>query len=483
VTGAGGMLGQEVTRQLRNRGIGVRSCDKAPMPVAQGEHAVQCDLSDLAALTEAAQGCDAIVHLGGISGPGFVFNPAVPAGVVASTNIVGTINALEAAKACGVKRFVFASSVIVYWPVDRNRTWPDPMLIEGRSDVLDSTETYGASKIAGEQLCRAYTSMGVLDAVSLRIGWVYGPGRTTGCPVRALLEGAALDTPPRHKRDFVYVADAAEALVLAALREAAFGGVALNMSGGHISHTAVEGAVHRALGKACQKAPTKENTIDPPIPPMSLNLVKEQLGWMPQVSISHGVQRYAQHLGLPVVANLDEQLGKYVGTFCYNAATCRNALGYYKFWGTLNEEEAAQCAVSTKKMIFSAMSEDRFSMLIRANDTTRDEDFVCDVIIDGTPQPIPPRLRMKANNSIKMNPEGTWTFWWDGSDLMQEMKCIVRGKAMIHNLRRRLEKDFLQCHELVLDAESAEVLCDALLSFKRDDAVAAPPEKKARTTE
>jgi len=482
VTGAGGMLGQEVTRQLLSRGVAVHRCDKAPIPVSPGEHFVQCDLSDIAALTKAAQGCDAVVHLGGVSGPGFVFNPAVPAGVVASTNINGTMNALEAAAACKVKRFVFASSVIVYWPVDRKRTWPEPMLVEGRSDVLDSTETYGASKIAGESLCRAYSSMGVLDAVSLRIGWVYGPGRTTGCPVRALLEGVALDTPPHHRRDFVYVTDAAEAIVRAALRDAAFGGVTLNVSGGHISHDAVEGSVHRALGKKCQKAAIKEDTIDPPIPPMSLSMVKEQLGWAPKVSIAHGVRLYAEHLKLPM-HRLDEQLEKYIGTFCYSAATCKNALGYYKFWGTLSDEEAAQCALSMKKMIFSAMSEDRLSMLVRAADTTRDADFVCDVVIDGTPQPIPPLLKMRANNSIKMNPEGTWRFWWDGADLIQEMNCVVRGQAMIHNLRRRLDGDFLQCHELVLDAKSGEILCDALLSFKRDATVTAPPEKKPRLTE
>lgn len=469
------MLGQEVSRQLQKKAVDVHRCDKNPVAVPEGQHFRQCDLSDLEALTEAAKGCDTIVHLGGVSGPGFVFDPPIAPGVVAATNITGTMNVLEAAKASGVKRVVFASSVIVYWPVDRERAWPEEELVEGRTDVLDSTETYGASKIAGEQLCRAYAAMNTVDTVSLRIGWVYGPGRTTGCVIRAMLEGIPMDTPPQHKRDHVYVTDAAEALVLAALREKPFQGVALNVSGGHITQLAVEGAVHWATGKPCQRAASKE-TVDPAIPPMSLRRIEAELGWRPRVGIAEGVRLYAEHLGL-AGPRQDPGLDKYLGTWCFDVPTSENALGYYKFWGTLTDEEAQECSVSMKKMSFSAMSENGFSMVVRAADTTRNNDFVCEVRIDGTPQMIPEFFRKNANNSIKMNPTGKWWFWWDGGDLMQEMNCVVRDKPVVHSLKREIKGNILRCIELVTDS-SGEVLCQACLGFKRDDAE--PPAKKAR---
>lgn len=471
------MLGKEVCKQLQSQGVEVHRCDKAPVSVAAGEHFRQCELSDLAGLTEAAAGCDAIVHLGGVSGPGFVFNPPVAPGVVASTNITGTMNVLEAAREAKVKRVVFASSVIVYWPVDRKRSWPGRELVEGRTDVLDSTETYGASKIAGEQLCRAYSAMGTVDAVSLRIGWVYGPGRTTGCVIRAMLEGVAMDTPPQHKRDHVFVTDAAEALVLAALREKNFGGIALNVSGGHVTQEAVEGAVRWATGKKCERAAVKEDTVDPPVPAMSLQLIKAELNWRPKVSITEGVRRYAEHLGLGT--KRDGCMDRYLGTWSYDVPTCVNALGYYQFWGTLTDEQAKECSTSMKKMVFSQMNEGSFSMVVRAADTTRDADFVCDTEIDGTPKDIPEFFRKRANNSIKLNPSGKWWFWWDGQDLVQEMNCTVRGREMVHNLRREIEGNILRCQELVTDAKTGEELCRACLGFKLEEE---PPAKRAKTS-
>merc|ERR1712085_135124 len=88
------------------------------------------------------------------------------------------------------------------------------------------------------------------DTLSLRIGWVYGPGRTMGCPIKAMLNGAASDTPAEHRRDFVYVDDVAQALLRAALHKNTFDGISLNVSGAHLPHSAVVSAVESALGKA-----------------------------------------------------------------------------------------------------------------------------------------------------------------------------------------------------------------------------------------
>merc|ERR1712217_739866 len=133
---------------------------------------------------------------------------------------------------------------------------------------------------------------------SLRIGWVYGPGRTTGCVVRLMLEGVPMDTPKEHRRDFIYVTDTARAIVLAAKREKAFGGLALNITGQHASQQEMEKAVSDAIGKTYERAPKDGQTPDPPLPPMSLLAAEKELDYKPQVSIADGVKLYAEHLGL-----------------------------------------------------------------------------------------------------------------------------------------------------------------------------------------
>lgn len=296
ITGGAGMLGKECAAQLSKLGVQVVCTDRSECATKDGQTFIKCDLNDKEGLEKACQGCDVVIHFGGVSGPGFVFNPPVPAGDVAEANITGTMHVLEAARKAGVKRIVYSSSCIVYWPVDRARYGKDsPALVEGEAK-LDSTETYGASKIASEYLCRSYSAMGSIDTVSLRIGWVYGRGRTTGCVVRALIDGIAMDTPPEHRRDLVYIEDAAQACVQSVMREANFNGIALNVSGAHVKWSEVEDAVREATGNEVKRAPISDKTIDPYIPAMSLNKVGKELGYAPKWSIKDGVKDYAQYL-------------------------------------------------------------------------------------------------------------------------------------------------------------------------------------------
>jgi len=144
-------------------------------------------------MSRTAAQCDVIIHAGGVSGPGFVFDPPIDSFDVATTNITGTLNALEAARTHLVRRVVFLSSVIAYWPAVRGET-----LDETTTMLPGARETYGASKVACEQLCTAYAHSHGLETIALRISWVYGPGRTTGCPIHDALFGRAARLPEDH---------------------------------------------------------------------------------------------------------------------------------------------------------------------------------------------------------------------------------------------------------------------------------------------
>jgi len=132
-------------------------------------------------------------------------------------NIRGTFNVLEAAAAQGVRRLVFASSSSVYGtPVETPITEEHP---------YNHRTFYGASKVAGEHLCRAFNEKYGLDYVGLRYMNVYGPGQSfTGtytAVISKMLQRIEQGQPliiygtGLQSRDFTYIDDAVDASILA----------------------------------------------------------------------------------------------------------------------------------------------------------------------------------------------------------------------------------------------------------------------------
>ncbi len=120
------------------------------------EEVVVGDLTDLDALTAAAQGVDVIVHLGGKADESDF-------GEILSSNIVGTYNVYEAARRAGVRRVIFASSnhVLGFYPAGEALD----------EDALYRPDSYyAASKVFGETLGRLYHDKWGLEVVAIRIG-------------------------------------------------------------------------------------------------------------------------------------------------------------------------------------------------------------------------------------------------------------------------------------------------------------------------
>jgi uronate dehydrogenase len=157
LTGAAGGLGQVLRGRLRAYAAVLRVSDIAELGAAEpGEEAVRCDLADAAAVDALVAGCDAVVHLGGIS----VEGPFAP---ILAANIVGVYNLYEAARRHRVRRIVFASSnhVTGFYRQDEVVDPTMPMRPDGH---------YGLSKAFGENLAQFYFDRYGLETVSLRIG-------------------------------------------------------------------------------------------------------------------------------------------------------------------------------------------------------------------------------------------------------------------------------------------------------------------------
>ena len=158
LTGAAGGLGKVLRERLVPYAQVLRVSDIAALGDAQGPHeeVVACDLADKQAVDALLAGCDAIVHLGGVS-------VERPFEEILEANIKGIFNVYEAARRHGVKRVVFASSnhVIGFYkqtdPLDAN--------VLRRPDGY-----YGLSKSFGEDMAQFYFDRYGIETVSIRIG-------------------------------------------------------------------------------------------------------------------------------------------------------------------------------------------------------------------------------------------------------------------------------------------------------------------------
>ncbi len=157
ITGAAGTLGGVLREGLRGRFAVLRLLDVAALGAAQpGEELVAADVRQFDEVMDAMVGVDAVVHLAGIPHEDEFQR-------ILQTNMVGTYNVFEAARAQGCKRVVFASSLHVtgFYQADE-RIGPDVPL---RPDSF-----YGLGKAFAENLGRLYADRHALEVVCLRIG-------------------------------------------------------------------------------------------------------------------------------------------------------------------------------------------------------------------------------------------------------------------------------------------------------------------------
>jgi UDP-glucose 4-epimerase len=140
-------------------------------------------------------------------------------------NIGGTFNVLEACVANNVKRLVYSSSASVY-----GDAISEPM---AEDHPYNNWTFYGATKIAGEHMFRAYHKRYGLEGVGLRYMNVYGPRQdykgTYIAVIMKILDNIERGKPPvvygdgSQAYDFIYVSDTARANVCALKSEVPFG--------------------------------------------------------------------------------------------------------------------------------------------------------------------------------------------------------------------------------------------------------------------
>lgn len=178
VTGGTGFIGINVVRFLAGQGDEVivlyrSSPDQAAMDfladVEDRLTLVSGDVEDRQGLTELVgeRRIEAIIH-GAAMTPTLETERRMPLKIM-QINFMGTLNALEAARANDVSRFVYVSSNGVYGAVE------DPEKPVTEDAKLAAKNLYGVAKIASEGVCRRYRMLYDMEVVSGRVCATYGP--------------------------------------------------------------------------------------------------------------------------------------------------------------------------------------------------------------------------------------------------------------------------------------------------------------------
>jgi UDP-glucose 4-epimerase len=214
VTGADGFIGSHLTEALVHAGASVRAfcfynsqgshgwLDMSSKAVQDAVEYCPGDVRDARFVEAACQGMEFVFHLAALIAIPYSYQ--APASFV-ETNVVGTLNVLEAVRRAGCRRLVHTSTSEVYGT---------PLTVPITEDhPLRGQSPYSASKIAADKLCEAYFCAYDLPVVTLRPFNTYGPRQSARAVVPTilvqLLSGRSVVRlgDPKPKRDLTFVDD------------------------------------------------------------------------------------------------------------------------------------------------------------------------------------------------------------------------------------------------------------------------------------
>ena len=221
VTGAAGFIGSHLVDALVERGDRVRGLDDLSTGrkenlehVSDGFEFYEASLLDREALARACDGVDVVFHEAALpSVPRSVQDPRTSHVI----NTDGTFELLEAARAAGVRRVIYAASSSAY-----GNQPGFPRVETMRPDPLSP---YAVQKLTGELYLRSYAEVFGMETVSLRYFNIFGPRQAADSPYSGVMAKWIMTLqsgrPPvvfgdgEQGRDFTYVANVVSANLLA----------------------------------------------------------------------------------------------------------------------------------------------------------------------------------------------------------------------------------------------------------------------------
>lgn len=311
VTGAGGFIGSHLVEMLVGQGAKVRAFVRynsrqdcgalaylKPEVMSQVE-VIGGDLQDANAVESAVEGTAVVFHLGAlISIPYSYAHPRE----VASVNIMGTLNVLDAVRKFRVGRLVHTSTSEVYGtacyvPIDEKHP------LQGQSP-------YSASKIGADKLVESYWRAFGIPAVTVRPFNTYGPRQSTRAIIPTIMTQAlhgdqVLLGSLGPKRDLTFVSDTVAGFLKAATAVNVLGHTVNLGTGREISIGELAAAIIKVIDREVKivEDPRRVRPEKSEVERLLADnaLAGQLLDWRPQVALEEGLLRTAEwirdHLG------------------------------------------------------------------------------------------------------------------------------------------------------------------------------------------
>ena len=301
VTGAGGFIGSHLCELVLAQGAGVRAfvhynsrndwgmLECLAKRQLREIEVVAGDLRDAEAVRGAVRCCTVVFHLGALIG--IPYSCANPADVVA-TNVVGTLNVLQAGVEAGISRLVQVSTSEVYGtaqfvPMD-----------EGHP--LNPQSPYAASKAGSDKLAESFHRTYGLPVVIIRPFNTYGPRQSPRAVIPTIIVQALKSstihlgrTDPR--RDLTYVKDTARGFAAAATAPACEGQTIQLGSAQETSVIELVALIGSILGKRLRVVfePKRQRPGTSEVERLyaSNRKAAELLSWRPEVSLADGLEK------------------------------------------------------------------------------------------------------------------------------------------------------------------------------------------------
>ncbi len=318
VTGAGGFIGSHLTEKLVGLGASVRALVRhnsrnnwglleiLPSHVKDKIEVFMGDLRDSETVQEIMKDVDIVLHLGAlISIPYSYVRPRE----VIETNVMGTLNILNAARICGPRKIVHTSTSEVYGtaqyvPIDEKHP------LQGQSP-------YSASKISADKIAESFFRSYELPVATIRPFNTYGPRQSTRAIIPTIITQALVqDTVSLGSlhpvRDLTYVENTVEGFIRVAESDEAIGEVINIGSGFGISIGELADKIISLVGRKV-KIVSDSKRVRPTKSEVGrliadISRTKELIGWEPTISLDEGLKR--------TIHWVEENINRYkVGTY------------------------------------------------------------------------------------------------------------------------------------------------------------------------
>ena len=307
VTGGAGFIGSHLVERLLGEGLwrvhvvddfndfydpAIKRRNVAPHLSREDFHLTEADIRDRDALESVFResAFDCVVHLAARAG---VRPSLVEPLLYAETNIRGTLNLLELARAHGVRQFVFGSSSSVYGENEKVPFSED-------DPVSRPISPYAATKAAGELLCHTYSHLWGLRSVCLRFFTVYGARQRPDLAIhkfaRLISEGRPLPVfgDGTTRRDYTFIDDII-AGVRAAIDYEASAFEVFNLGESRtVELRELIALLERGLGREAliERRPTQPGDV--PQTFADISKARRLLGYDPRTPIEEGIRRFVE---------------------------------------------------------------------------------------------------------------------------------------------------------------------------------------------